>query len=196
MFDHLEGTLVRDEPTRLVVSVGGLGYQLHVPLGSGERLQRTAGKVRVFTLTVAQDELPKLLGFASEDERELCALLLKVAGVGPSLALALLSADQPHRLLHAIHDEDVAWLKRIKGVGPKTAQRICLEIKDKAGKWLARLGPDGRRTPSRDPALGDAVAALASLGYTPSEAETRVLAAREKSPDAGVEALVKAALRG
>ena len=197
MFDFLEGRLASSEATKLVLAVGGLGYALQTPLGTGARLGRRGDEARVFVLTVRQDELPKLLGFATHEERDLCSLLLRVAGIGPSLALALLSADSPRRLLQAIQQEDVAWLKRVKGVGAKTAQRICLEIKDRAGKWLALLGPEGSGPPpEQDPIRTDAEQALVALGFAQSEAETRVEKARSSDPEAPVEALVKSALRG
>jgi len=198
VFDFLEGELISGSPLRLILRVGGVGYRLQAPLGTAERLRQERGAdapVRVYTLTVAQEDLPRLLGFANEEERELCRLLLKVAGIGPSLALALLSADSPRRLLSAIEGEDVVWLKRVKGVGAKTAQRICLEIKDKARSWLETLGGTSEPTP-RDPLSHDAVLALTSLGFAPTEAETRVDAARRAQPDADAESLVKAALRG
>jgi Holliday junction DNA helicase RuvA len=197
VLDHLEGTLVRDDPTRLVVAVGGLGYQCQVPLGTAQRLRRQGERVRVFTLTVVQEELPKLLGFASEEERDLCRLLLKVSGVGPALALALLSADSPRRLLEALQEADVAWLRRIKGVGAKTAERLCLELRDQAKEWLPRLSGGGvLPRPPRDAVAADAALALTSLGFTPIEAESRVAVARERQPQADAEALIKAALRG
>ena len=180
-----------------MLRVGGLGYELQCPLGTGERLVEHADGRRVYVLTVAQDDVQRLLGFASLEERELCRLLLKVSGIGPALVLALLSADTPRRLLEAIDREDVTWLKRVKGVGQKTAQRICLEVKDKAAKWLQSLGgvaSEGTVAAS-DPVLDDAVLALAALGFTAAEAEKKIEVARKKSPDADTEALVKAALR-
>lgn len=196
MFDHLQGQLVRTEPTRLVVRVGGVGYQCQVPLGTGERLERCDGGVLVYVLTVSQEDLPRLLGFASTEERDLCRLILKVGGIGPALALSLLSADSPRQLLRAIETEDVAWLKRIKGIGAKTAQRICLEIKDRATTWLTTLGAESEPKTPRDPVQDDAIQALVSLGFSAAEAEKRVDSARKKDADAATEELVKTALRG
>lgn len=197
MFEYLEGRIARAEPTLLILDVGGAGYTLHTPLGTATRLGRTGERALCYVLTVRQDELPRLLGFASVEERDLAALILRVAGIGPALALALLSADTPRRLLEAIQAEDVAWLKRVKGVGAKTAQRICLEIKDKAGEWLQIVGrEDSAEAPAPDPVRTDAEQALVALGFSPSEAETRVAKVREKDESANVEAVVKAALRG
>lgn len=196
MFDFLAGRVARVEPTELVLEVRGVGYRLQTPLGTGSRLGRIGDEVECFTHTVRQDELPKLLGFASREERDLAAMLLRVAGIGPSLALALLSADTPRRLLTAIQQEDVTWLKRVKGVGAKTAQRICLEVKDKATEWLHIVSTDDAAEPRvEDPVRSDAEQALVALGFAPADAEKRVQKVREESPDADVEALVKAALR-
>ncbi|GEM_PF-130007 len=203
MFDFLEGTIAAKEAMRLVLRVGGpegaVGYTCRVPLGTAPRLEEKDGLVRLFVLTVVQDECPRLLGFASPEERDLSRLLLRLPGVGPNLVLGLLSAGGPERLLRALRDEDLGFLRAIKGVGPKTARRLCLETKDKAGLWLEALGggtvPSGDRDPSEDPEIRDAVLALQSLGFQEEEARQRVLAARETEPEAPLETLIKNALR-
>ena len=198
MFDHLEGRLVGNQATRLVLRVGGpdgaIGYQMRTPLGTAERLCEEQGLKRVYTLTVVQDERPQLLGFASPEERELCQLLLQVSGIGPRLALSLLSADTPRRLLEAIAQEDLVFLKSIKGLGPKTAGRLVLECKDKVQAWLDKVGLDPAVQQS-SPAAEDAAAALMALGFSSSEAETKVGKALAQSPEATIEELVKLALR-
>ncbi|HMQ23780.1 MAG TPA: Holliday junction branch migration protein RuvA [Planctomycetota bacterium] len=197
MFDYLEGRLERSEATAIVVEVAGLGYALQTPLGTAARLGRPGATVRCYICTVRHDELPRLLGFASKEERDLCTLLLKVAGIGPSLALALLSADTPRRLLEAIQNDDVLWLKRVKGVGAKTAERICLEVRDRAATWLSAFTHDPTtKAATRDPRRVDAEQALVALGFSDKEAEARVSKVLERDADADVEALVKAALRG
>jgi len=201
VFDYLEGQIVEHDAMRLVVHVGTTGgaiaYSLRVPLGTFARVEQHGGFQRVYVLTCAQDDLPRLFGFATKTERDLCRLLLKVAGVGPSLALALLSADSPDAILGAIEREDVKMLTTIKGIGAKTAKRLCLEIKEQAGAWLKNMRVAGTPTPARaaDPVRDDAVLALASLGYSTTEAEERVDRARGDEPDADVETVVKAALR-
>lgn len=201
MFDHLEGRLLEVETTRIVLRVGGpegaVAYQLRVPVGTGQRLRSDGGHARVFAQTCVQDELPRLFGFASREERDLFRLLIKVQSVGPSLALSLLSADSPHRILAAIRDEELDYLKRIKGIGAKTAQRLCLEIKDRAGTWLDSLAADQDLIPRPgvDSGVEDAVLALGSLGFSSPEARTRVEKVRQAQPDADTQTLVKAALR-
>lgn len=198
MFDHLEGRLVESQATRLVLRVGGpegaVAYQLRTPLGTAERLGQKKGLARVYTLTVSQDELPRLLGFASREERELCQLLLQVSGIGPRLALSLLSADTPQRLLEAISQEDLVFLKSIKGLGPKTAGRLILECKDKVQTWLQEVGHEPTAH-SVSPAALDATAALLALGFASAEADSKVGKALKKAPQATTEELVKLALR-
>ena len=201
MFDHIEGRLTSLEATRLVLRVGFadgcIAYSLQTPLGTAQRLGAQDDRVRVYTLTITQDEQSKLLGFASEAERDLCRLLLKVSGVGPKLALTLLSADRPQRILSALSEEDHAFLSSIKGIGPKTAQRLCLEIKERARRWLAELGVGKvERAAMNRMEVEDAMTALTSLGFTASEAQTRVRKVLKTKPDADTEALVKAALLG
>ncbi|MEZ5990196.1 MAG: Holliday junction branch migration protein RuvA [Planctomycetota bacterium] len=198
MFDFLEGVVVEAGPTALTLRVGeagrAVGYRLRTPLGTAHRLGQDP--VRVWVLTVQQDDLPRLLGLAGRRERELCALLLGISGVGPKLALSLLSADGPERILQALADEDLAFLRAIKGLGPKTAQRLCLECRDKARTWLVELG--GATAAPPDPAdegLEDAVLALTALGFPAAEAEAKVRRARGAAPEAGLEELVKRALR-
>lgn len=205
MFDSIEGELQQDEATRIVLRVpmgsGALSYELRSPVGTGVRLPATGTSspsakpiLRCWVATCAVDDLPRLFGFASPEERELFGLLRKVSGVGPSLALALLSADRPENLLQAIHGGDAKYLQRIKGVGKKTAERICLEIQDQAGKWLSTLGAPTRAQQAPDPARDDAIAALIALGYDEPDARGRVERNRSKQPSATVEELIRAAL--
>jgi len=198
LLDFIEGELAAEEATRVVIRVGSergaLGYTLRVPLGTAERLNRQGDLVRILVTTCTVDELPRLFGFATEMERELFLLLRKVSGVGPKLALSLLSADSPPELLAAIGRGDAAWLKRIKGVGAKTADRICLEVRERAMSLLAVSGAKTTQT-SADPAAADAILALVALGFSEAEASDRVGKASRKAEAASTEELVKAALR-
>jgi Holliday junction DNA helicase RuvA len=207
MFDYLEGPIERIDEAQLIVRVGKEGsciaYRCRCPLRSYDRLREKLGKgrsARVFTLTVSQDDLPKLLGFASREERDLCRMFLKVSGVGPSLALALLSADQPTVLLTALRDRDIPFLKAIRGIGTKTAERLALETTDKAREWLLGMGDLDQAQEAaetgRPSLLKDAQAALESLGFSPDESKKRVegVAKQLASPD--LETLVRASLKG
>ncbi len=207
MFDYLEGPIERIDEAQLAVRVGSGGsciaYRCRCPLRSFERLRgQKAGaeRARVFTLTVSQDDLPKLLGFATREERDLCRMFLGVSGVGPSLALALLSADQPTVLLTALRDRDIPFLKSIRGVGTKTAERLALETTDKAREWLLAMGEvDGVARGEEEgeaPLMRDAQAALESLGFSAEESKKRVQSVAKKLKEPDLETLVRASLKG
>ncbi|PIE24173.1 MAG: Holliday junction branch migration protein RuvA [Planctomycetota bacterium] len=201
MFDSIEGELSADEATRIVLRVpmgeGAISYELRTPLGTGARLPRNGRIARCWVATSSVDDLPRLFGFASQEERELFGLVRKVSGVGPSLALALLSADAPERLLQAIEAGDAKFLQRIKGIGKKTAERICLELQDRASKLLQTLGFAGssvEAAPALSPVQEDAIAALVSLGFAELDAHQRIEKLPPKLSAAPVEELIKAAL--
>ncbi|HHI81388.1 MAG TPA: Holliday junction branch migration protein RuvA [Planctomycetes bacterium] len=207
MFDYLEGLLERIDEAQLVVRVetggGCLAYRCRCPLRTFDRLQEKAGSgapARVFVLTVSQDDLPRLLGFATREERELCRMFLKVSGVGPSLALALLSSDQPRALLRALRDRDIPFLKSIRGIGAKTAERLALETTDKAAEWLQAMGEGEPFSETAgggpSPLLRDARAALESLGFSAEESKKRVETTAKKLQDPDLETLVRASLKG
>ncbi len=207
MFDYLEGPIEKIDEAQLVVRVGlpgsAAGYRCRCPLRSFDRLrgqQKDTESVRVYTLSISQDDLPRLLGFATRAERDLCRMFLKVSGVGPSLALALLSADKPSALLKALRDRDIPFLKSIRGIGAKTAERLALETSDKAREWLLSLGETesskGESPEGPSPLFRDARAALESLGFTPEESRKRVEAVGKKLKDPDLETLVRASLRG
>ena len=207
MYEFLEGRVARHEPTRLVLEVGGVGYDLAIPLGvdfkrvaSGSSTEEAPERIRVWTHFVVREDAQMLFGFPDPKMRELFRMLLKVRGVGPGLAQAILSSLPEAELLEAISAGDVRPLTRIKGVGKKTAEQILLDLRDRAPMHAAAAAAAG------DPALdevdartrADAVAALVSIGYTPKQAETSVeKAARnlgERIAEEELETLVRAAL--
>jgi Holliday junction DNA helicase RuvA len=197
MYEFLEGKVVRWAPTSLVLAVGGLGYFLNVPLGTRFEV---GGRARVWTHFVVREEAHTLYGFKDTEQRDLFRLLLTVRGVGPAVALALLSGLDVARLVRAILTEDKAALTRIKGVGKKTAEQILLDLRER----VARLGGELAFTDvtSAEPAheheerVGDAVAALVSIGYKEREARKLVERAATTSAEAGVEDLIRAVLQG
>ncbi len=196
MYDHLFGDVVEKETSRVVVRCGGVGYELRTSLNSSSEL-RVGTTGLVFTILHVVDGMPSLLGFATRAERDLARRLLAVSGVGPSIALALLSVHAPADLAHAIAHGDVAALKAVKGVGQKTAERLCLELRDAMQKLdLAAPGATDRPLPSRT--ADDAIAALVTLGYAEKDARDKVEKVRRGShaPATGdIEALVKAVLQ-
>src|SRR5947209_4987250 len=134
MIAFVEGDLVEALPTRVVVSVNGLGYLVHVPLSSFNQLPPVNHRVRLLTHLVVREDAHQLYGFLTAQERDLFLLLLQhVSGVGPKMALAVLSGMSVGSFKNAVARGEVAILARVKGVGKKTAERIVLELKDKLG---------------------------------------------------------------
>jgi holliday junction DNA helicase RuvA len=195
MYDHLLGEIVEKQTSRAVVRCGGVGYELRISLSSATELQLGREAI-VWTLLHVVDGMPSLLGFASRAERELCKRLLAVSGVGPSIALALLSVLAPADLAMAIARGELAVLKSVKGVGQKTAERLCLELREAMQKL--DLGDAATGRPRTDQTSDDAIAALVTLGYSEKDARDKVDRVRRsaKAPAAGdTEALVKAVLQ-
>lgn len=172
MYDYLSGRIAARHPTYAVVDAGGVGYRVEIPLSTYEKMPRE-GVVKLFTwLRVTDDDL-RLFGFISERERAIFLRLVEgVQQLGPSKAIAILSSASPDDLSRAIEQGDVAFFRRIKGVGEKLASRIVLELKGK----LPEEAGKGDGTPS---VTRDAVSALVTLGYDRREAEEAVRRARK-----------------
>lgn len=193
MYDFLEGRVESCAATRLVLEVGGVGYELSVPLGS----HFSGSRVRVFTHLVVREDAHTLYGFADAATRELFRALLTVNGVGPRTALGVLSGLPRNELVAAIAGGDRARLTAVKGIGRKTADQILLDLSGKAASLLA-----GEAGPGPAPALpaadggstADAVAALISIGYADKDARKQVERAAAKVGSSDLEALVRAAL--
>jgi Holliday junction DNA helicase RuvA len=195
MYDHLLGEITDKQTSRAVIRCGGVGYELRISLSTASELKLGA-TTTVFTLLHVVDGNPSLLAFATRAERELARRLLSVSGIGPTIALALLSVLAPADLGHAIARGDTAALKAVKGVGQKTAERLCLELRDAVQKLDLSHGPAGQRP--ADQSTDDAIAALITLGYSDKDARDKVEKVRRGSaaPAAGdTEALVKAVLQ-
>ncbi|MDA0375653.1 MAG: Holliday junction ATP-dependent DNA helicase RuvA [Planctomycetota bacterium] len=194
MYDHFLGEVVETSGTRVVLRCGGVGYELKVPVGTATAL-RPGQQATLHTILHVVDGSPSLIGFGSPAERDLARRILAVSGVGPAIALGILSTYDPASFGRTILDGDVAALKRVKGVGGKTAERLCLELRDK----IAQLDlPGAAPTPAQDaatPAASDAIAALVTLGYVEKDASARVAKALDADPDAGTEVLIRAVLR-
>lgn len=194
MYDHLLGDIVEKSASRAVVRCAGVGYELRISLSSATEL-KVGTTSQVFTILHVVDGAPSLLGFATRAERELAKKLLAVGGVGPSLALALLSVLAPHDLALAIARGDTQALKSVKGVGQKTAERLCLELRDAMQKLDLPASGD-RPLPSQT--ADDAIAALVTLGYGEKDARDKVDKVRRggNAPAAGdTEGLIKAVLQ-
>jgi Holliday junction DNA helicase RuvA len=190
MIARLAGTVLEKHPTRVIVDVGGVGYDVHVPLSSfGAIGERGSGVVLRVHTHVREDAL-MLYGFASEVELTIFEKLISVSGIGPRLALGVLSGLPPSELASAIARGDVGQLTRIPGIGKKTAERIVLELKDK----LAAAVPGSPSLPPEGP-REDLLSALLNLGYHRPTAEKAVDDVLKAERDQGFEAALRAALK-
>jgi len=200
MIAWLEGNLREKSPTRIVLDVQGVGYELLVPLSTFETLPDLGKTVSLLVHTAVREDAIQLFGFASPLEKELFHLLLRASRVGPKLAQSILSGMEPSRLLRLLRDADAKGLRKAPGVGPKLAERIAVELRDDAEKLAGRLGSadaHGRSEPLSEIAPGEELlSALVNLGYPTSQAERVVESALEEaSPESGLEELIRVALR-
>lgn len=195
MITFLEGILEEKQPGRAVINVGGVGYDVHVPLSSFDRLPPEGAKTRILIYHHITDVSQVLFGFATGEERRMFTLLLGVSGVGPKIAVAALSGLSVRELKIALIESDVKRLSAISGIGKKTAERIIVELRDKftAGEALETLaGPD--ELPG-DHRLRDAAMALIALGYKQDDARKMVKALKLET-STSVEDLIRMALTG
>ncbi len=193
MYDHLVGEVIEKSTARAVLRCGGVGYECRVSLTTAIDLQVGATR-QLFTMLHVVDGMPSLLGFATRAERELARKVMSVSSVGPSIALALLSVYRPRDLAAAIAGGDTAALRRVKGVGQKTSERLCLELREAMAK--IDLDPSdllSRSVPNQ--AADDAIAALITLGYADKDAREKVEKVRRSDVDADTETLVKTVLQ-
>jgi Holliday junction DNA helicase RuvA len=194
MIAKLRGLLDSFAADHAVVDVNGIGYLVFASTRTLAALGPVGGEIVLHTvMQVSQDEI-RLIGFASGDERDWFRLLTSVQGVGARVALAILSTLPGDDLHRAVASGDSAMIARSPGVGPKLAQRIVHELKDKVGSLA--LGPSASSAPAPGSAAADAVSALLNLGFRPGEAAAAVgKAEAELGPEATLDALVRAALK-
>ncbi|HNQ74965.1 MAG TPA: Holliday junction branch migration protein RuvA [Verrucomicrobiota bacterium] len=198
MISFLHGQLVEALPTQVIVEVHGVGYDVLIPLSSFDKLPAPGAEIKILTHLVVREDAQVLYGFMTAPERELFRMLINtVSGIGPKLALNVLSGMNPVAFRGAVAQGDVKALSQISGVGRKTAERIVVELRDKigaAGAWEAASARHGLSATEQK--LNDAVLALMALGFKPAEAHESVRAALAMLGDnAGIEALVRVALK-
>lgn len=197
MITSISGVLTSATALTAVVETGGLGYEVHVPVTTAEKLPPPGQAVKLHTLAVYREDAHTLYGFATAEERDFFRLLVeKVTGVGPKLALSVLSKLSLPSLKGAIAAGDVALLAKCPGIGRKTAERLVIELRDQLHP--GGLGPATAATPAAeagDSRLRDAVLALVALGYKPADADKAVRQALAAlGAAATTEALIKRAL--
>ena len=195
MIGRLSGTLLRKEPPALLVDVHGVGYELEAPMTTFYDLPAVGEKVTLFTHLVVREDAHLLYGFSREAQRRLFRGLLKVNGVGPRVALAVLSGLADDEFVHCVLSEDVARLTQVPGIGRKTAERLIVEMRDKLPQLSAGSAPApaSARAAAKDP-VSEAMSALIALGYKPNEASRAVRAVPSK--DLSAEEIIRQALKG
>ena len=189
MIASLRGRLTQRDAAGLVVEVGGIGYQVEVPLGVFERLPALGEEVILFTELVVREDAWSLFGFDAAVDRAIFRRLLGASGVGARLALALLSALGPGRTVRAIRERDLAALSTVPGIGRKKAERIALELADRFDDL-----PVGDDAPVKGSPAADAVRALVALGYPVAAAEAAVRQASDADAGLDTAALVRRGL--
>lgn len=192
MIAALRGEVWEALPNRLVVGCGGVGYLVHVPLSTFDRLNPFKGsQIFLKTYFYVRENSQNIYGFATDEERDLFLLLIeRVSGIGPSIAMAILSGMPVEEFQRHVVGGNVAELSRIKGLGKKTTERIILELKDKVGVVESWDVADGAPNSVRDAEL-----ALISLGYKQAEARKAIGAVAKLNPSATVDELIREALR-
>lgn len=198
MIAWVEGVLREKAPVRVVLDVNGVGYELHVSLSTSAVLPDAGKTVALHAHTVAREDALLLYGFATAYEKQVFELLLRANRVGPKLAQTILSGMSPERLVAALRDGEVAAMKGIPGVGAKTAERMVVELRERAAELGSHVeGESAPSVASEADALRDQLlSALVNLGYPRSQAERVVEAAVDESGEgATIESLIRIALR-
>jgi Holliday junction DNA helicase RuvA len=190
---YVKGILAEKEPTRVVIEAAGVGYEVLIPLSTYDKLPREGAETKLLTAHCVREDDEILFGFATGDEREIFAKLTSVSGVGPKIAIAILSGTSIGELALAISSGDAKRISAIKGVGKKTAEKICIELRDKVDA-LAFRGKGGGEASS---IAADAVAALRALGFSDETSSKMVADVFAKNPDEdSLDAIIRLALAG
>ncbi len=195
MIGWLKGNLAEKTPTRIVVDVQGVGYELLVPVSTFEQLGEIGATIKVLTYLHVREDILQLYGFHSTKEKQMFLSLLSISGIGPKLALGILSGNSVDELTVKIANGDVDSLTRLQGVGKKTAQRLVMELKD---KFVEIAGTTATAVPASsvlNSKQQEAVLALVSLGFSRTAAEKTLAGIIAKEPDLGVDDMIRRALK-
>jgi Holliday junction DNA helicase RuvA len=196
MIAFLRGRVVDKQPNRVIIDIQGVGYDVHVPLSTFYEIGEAGADIALRVHTHVREDALQLYGFLTELERQLFERLIAISGIGPKLAIAVLSGMDPRDLVTAVQRADVARLTSIPGVGKKTAERIVLELKDRLTQIAMPPAADAAPpTAGPDRLRADLLSALQNLGYHRPQAEKAIDAAVKSMPDATFEHALKSALR-
>ena len=201
MIGRLKGTLAEKQPPHLILDVNGVGYELEVPMTTLYRLPAVGQGVTLHTHLVVREDAHLLYGFFEKRERELFRELIRLNGVGPKLALALMSGLEVDELVRCVQAQDTSALVKIPGVGKKTAERLVVEMKDRLKGWVshdlfspAEITLPAKESPLRAPdASEEAASALVALGYKPQQASQIV--SKVAADGMSVEEIIRESLR-
>ena len=197
MIAYIRGTLAEKDTTRAVIEAAGVGYEILIPISTFERLPREGAETKLLVAHCVREDDEILFGFATPAEKEMFGLLTAVPGVGPKIALAILSGSSVAELSLAVASGNARRLSAIKGVGRKTAEKICLELKDKVNPIAAQAaaGAAGSANGRDASVLRDAILALSALGFNEETANGMVTKVLAGKPDVkGTEEIVRLAL--
>jgi Holliday junction DNA helicase RuvA len=202
MIAHLAGTLLSKQATTAIVDVGGVGYEVMIPLSTFYELEEPGSKVQLRIYTHVREDALQLYGFKTTRERELFMRLISVSGIGPALGIKLLSGMSADEMIASIRTDNLARLTLIPGVGRKTAERLVVELRDKIAALSSPeleeefgAAASGQAPPSEEAVRSDALSALVNLGYQRSAAEKAISAALAEGGDVSVESILRRTLR-
>jgi len=199
MIGRIQGILLEKQPPHLLIDVAGVGYEIESPMSTFYQLPELGQTITLHTHLTVREDAHILYGFYELRERSLFRQLIKVNGVGPKLALTILSSIDPDQFVHSILENDASQLVRLPGIGKKTAERLIIEMRDRLKTWhqddisLLPLLPQAEKLPMRN-AEQEAVSALLALGYKPQEASRAVSQVAEKETLA-CEQIIRLALK-
>lgn len=197
MIEYIRGKVDELTPTQAVIEAGGVGYALCISLNTYTAIQGKS-EFKLYVYEAIREDAYQLYGFATKLERELFVLLISVSGIGGQTARMVLSAFTPVDLAGIVQTGDERTLKSVKGIGPKAAQRIIVELRDKMQLFASMQPADGSNAAAavvRSPVVDEAVQALTVLGFSPAPAQKVVMQLVKESPDLTVETIIKKALK-
>jgi len=192
MIAKLSGRLLEKSPTRILIEVSGVGYEILIPLSTFDQLGAVGDNTSVLTYLHVREDALQLFGFVTAAEKQLFQHLISVSGIGPKLAQSILSSSPVEMFCQHITRNEISALTEIPGIGKKTAERLILELRDRLARWM----PESTASPAATSAIEEeTIAALVSLGYTRSSAQKAVEQVKKEAGELPVEELIKRALR-
>ncbi len=195
MIAQIRGLIIQKEPGAVIVEAGGIGYQLFISLTTFYQLPELKETVTLHTHTHVREDLFQLFGFSTLLEKELFQILIGVSGIGPKLALNILSGITPEELLHSLDRRDMNRLVCVPGIGRKIAERMLVDLQEKARKIESRWSLAHPEKPPVEGVAEDIISALLNLGYKRGQAEKAVKDVLRQNPDLSLEKALKASLK-